>query len=119
MWLCLAGMEWRKQKGRRCHKKHRREVACLANVTDCEFLLEETSYRRGDPCTERGNARSAACDENDLSVEELVPLSFDPDAEWPWSEDDAGDEGDDEDDAIEDGSDTDGDGVLRGDIYGR
>lgn len=77
MWTCLAGMEWRKQKGRRCHKMHRREVACLANVNDCEFLLEEDSYRRGDPCAERGTARSNACEERGVPADELVPLGAD------------------------------------------
>lgn len=129
MWLCLAGMEWRKQEGRRCHKQHRREIACLAKVDDCEFLLGEIRYRRDSPCAERGNARAASCNENGLSGDELVPLSFEPDAEWPWSEetdestddDDTDDEDDDDDDDDDDtdGDDTDDDdeGVLRGDIY--
>lgn len=120
MWICLAGMEWRKQEGRRCHKQHRREIACLANVDDCEFLLDEIRYRRGDPCAERGNARAAACNENGVPGDELVPLSFAPDAEWPWSE-----EGDDEDLESEDDADDagveddagDDEGLIRGDIY--
>lgn len=118
MWICLAGMEWRKQEGRRCHKLHRREIACLADVDDCEFLLEEIRYRRGDPCAERGNARAAACNEKGVPGDELVPLSFDPDAEWPWSEDDEDLESDDDDDDDDVEADADDDeGVIRGDVY--
>ncbi|MCU0676010.1 MAG: hypothetical protein MUE69_24865 [Myxococcota bacterium] len=126
MWICLAGMEWRKQEGRRCHKQHRREIACLANVDDCEFLLDEIRYRRGDPCAERGNARAAACNENGVPGDELVPLSFDPDAEWPWSEegdedpeseDDSDDADADADAGADDADADDDDGVIRGDIY--
>ncbi|MCA9615003.1 MAG: hypothetical protein H6724_19300 [Sandaracinus sp.] len=77
MWLCLAGVEHRNHIGRRCGKQHRREVACLAKVNDCEFLLEEDSYRRGDPCAERGTARANACEERGVPADELVPLDFD------------------------------------------
>lgn len=76
MWTCMAGMEWRKQKGRRCYKQQRREVACLAKVDDCDFLLEEISYGRGDPCAERGNARANACNERGVPADELVPLDL-------------------------------------------
>lgn len=123
MWLCLAGMEWRKQKGRRCHKLHRREIACLAEVNDCGFLLDEIRYRRGDPCAERGNARAASCNEKGVPGDELVPLSFDPDADWPWSEEgddedlESGDDDDDDDADDADDADDDGDGVIRGDVY--
>ncbi|HJK89999.1 MAG TPA: hypothetical protein RMH85_10075 [Polyangiaceae bacterium LLY-WYZ-15_(1-7)] len=75
LWACLAGVEWREDKGRRCGKKAREEYSCLGDVNDCEFLLTATTYRRDDPCAEAGNARSNACNEDGMSPAELVPLS--------------------------------------------
>lgn len=77
MWQCLAGVEWREQKGDRCGRLHRREIACLARVDDCEFLLEDRTYDQGDPCAPEGGNRSNACTEDGLRGSDLVPLSAD------------------------------------------
>lgn len=75
LWACLAGIEHRDDKGRRCGKEVRNEVACLGRTDDCEFLLEDDTYNEGDPCFRRGNDRSNRCNEDDIDSEDLVPLS--------------------------------------------
>lgn len=74
MWACLAGVEWRKQKGKRCHRAARSEYACLATVSDCDFLLSNRTYRRGDPCASEGNSRANSCEERGVRPDDLVPL---------------------------------------------
>ncbi|MBX3247024.1 MAG: hypothetical protein KF901_07580 [Myxococcales bacterium] len=74
LWGCLAAMEWREEKGKRCHRGVRNEYACLATVTDCSFLLGARNYRRGDPCASEGNTRANACGERGVRSTDLVPL---------------------------------------------
>lgn len=74
MWNCLAFVEYREGKGRRCSRAVRRELACLARSDDCEFVLNDTTYNEGDPCFRKGHKRSNACQEDDIPSDELVPI---------------------------------------------
>lgn len=75
LWACLAGVEHRSNKGRRCSQAIREEYNCLGGVDDCEFLLEATRYGMDDPCRGKGSTRTTRCDEDGVPFDELVPLS--------------------------------------------
>ncbi len=74
MWGCLAGLEYRRSKGRRCSRAVRNELACLAATDDCEFLLYDPVYDEGDPCVRKGHRRSNACQEDNIPADEVVPI---------------------------------------------